>query len=205
MLTHPFIVQIYSKEKDNMIQNEQFIKQSRLEDQAHKLLNERGVRLEDIAKVVYDLQKNYVSNLTLDYCLENVIAVMKKREVQNAVITGIEIDIAAEKGLFSPILNDLLMRDEGLYGIDEILVLSIVNVYGSIGLTNFGYVDKLKPGIIGKLNDTKDEHCNTFIDDVVGALAAAAASRIAHAQPQLDEVSENPSPQSSYQETRDNQ
>lgn len=205
MLPHPFIVQIYSKEKDNMIQNEQFIKQSRLEDQAHKLLNERGVRLEDIAKVVYDLQKNYVSNLTLDYCLENVIAVMKKREVQNAVITGIEIDIAAEKGLFSPILNDLLMRDEGLYGIDEILVLSIVNVYGSIGLTNFGYVDKLKPGIIGKLNDTKDEHCNTFIDDVVGALAAAAASRIAHAQPQLDEVSENPSPQSSYQETRDNQ
>lgn len=188
-----------------MIQNEQFIKQSRLEDQAHKLLNERGVHLEDIAEVVFDLQKDYVSNLTLDDCLENVIAVMKKREVQNAVITGIEIDIAAEKGLFSPVLNDLLMRDEGLYGIDEILVLSIVNVYGSIGLTNFGYVDKLKPGIIGKLNDTKDEHCNTFIDDVVGALAAAAASRIAHAQPQLDEVSENPSPQSSYKENRDNQ
>ena len=81
------------------------------------------------------------------------------------------------------------MRDEGLYGIDEILCLSIVNVYGSIGLTNFGYVDKIKPGIIGKLNDEKSNCCNTFIDDVVGALAAAAASRIAHAQPQLDDLS----------------
>lgn len=182
-----------------MTTNEQFIKQSRLEDQAHKLLQQRGVRLEDIAEIVYDLQKDYISNLTMDFCLENVIAVLKKREVQNAVITGIEIDIAAERRQFSPVLNDLLMRDEGLYGIDEILVLSIVNVYGSIGLTNFGYVDKLKPGIIGELNDSKDEHCNTFIDDVVGALAAAAASRIAHSQPQTDEVSDSPSPETSYE------
>ena len=90
------------------------------------------------------------------------------------------------------------MRDESLYGIDEVLVLSIVNVYGSIGLTNFGYVDKLKPGIIGKLNDEKSEMCNTFIDDIVGALAAAAASRIAHAQPTRGQVNVDPNPQTSY-------
>ena len=35
-----------------------------------------------------------------------------------------------------------------VYGIDEILALSIVNIHGSIALTNFGYADKLKPGII---------------------------------------------------------
>ena len=96
------------------------------------------------------------------------------------------------------------MRDEGLYGIDEVLVLSIVNVYGSIGLTNFGYVDKLKPGIIGELNDSKDEHCNTFIDDIVGALAAAAASRIAHSQPQTDEVNVNTTPEESYEDSHEN-
>ena len=90
--------------------------------------------------------------------------------------------MAADKGAFSPILTDMLRRDEGLYGIDEVLVLSIVNVYGSIGFTNFGYVDKLKPGIIGKLNSDKVTQCNTFIDDIVGAIAAAAASRIAHSQ-----------------------
>lgn len=160
-----------------------------LKDKAYALLKERGVTLEAVAEIVYDLQKDYVPSLTIENCLENIYAVMNKREVQNAIITGIEIDMAAESGVFSPELTDLLMRDEGLYGIDEINVLSIVNVYGSIGLTNFGYVDKVKPGIIGTLNDKKGHsQCNTFIDDIVGAIAAAAASRIAHAQPAIQQI-----------------
>jgi phosphatidylglycerophosphatase A len=62
------------------------------------------------------------------------------------------------------------------------MALSIVNVYGSIGFTNFGYVDKAKPGIIGVLDKEGKEpnRCNTFLDDIVGAMAAAAASSIAH-------------------------
>lgn len=167
---------------------ESLLKDSILRDKAYELLEQRGVSIESIADIVYDLQEKYVPDLTKEYCVENVHRVLNKREVQNAVITGIEIDIAAENGHFSDILCELLLRDEGLYGIDEILVLSIVNVYGTIGLTNFGYVDKLKPGIIGELNDEKTDRCNTFIDDIVGALAAAAASRIAHAQPALGEV-----------------
>ena len=175
------------------------LKENLLEKQAYHLLEQRGVTIEDIAEIVYDLQSKYISDLTMEYCIENVHAVMKKREVQNAVITGIEIDIAAEKNLLSPILCDLLMRDEGLYGIDEILVLSIVNVYGSIGLTNFGYVDKTKPGIIGQLDTKKNANCNTFIDDIVGALAAAAASRIAHSQPKNDDVHEELTPSKVYE------
>jgi len=145
-------------------------------------LEERGVKLEDIAEITYDLQKKYIPDLTIDYCLNHVEKVLKKREVQHAVLTGIELDILAEKGLLSEPLSSMLLNDYGLYGIDEIMALSIVNVYGSIGFTNFGYVDKLKPGIIGKLDKegkAKDK-CNTFLDDIVGAMAAAAASSIAH-------------------------
>ncbi|EFR31508.1 phosphatidylglycerophosphatase A family protein [Eremococcus coleocola] len=166
-----------------MVDKHKIIKDSVLQQKAYDLLELRGVKIEDIADIVFDLQKDYVPGLDKYECIENIQAVIRKREVQNAIITGIEIDMAAEQGVFSPELTDLLMRDEGLYGIDEINVLSIVNVYGSIGLTNFGYVDKLKPGIIGELNDKKGTSCNTFIDDIVGAIAAAAASRIAHAQP----------------------
>lgn len=162
--------------------NEVLLEHDLLEQRAYELLAERGVALEDIGEIVFMLQEKYVPELTMEMCIENVKAVLRKREVQNAVITGIEIDIAAEQGHLSPILCDLLMRDEGLYGIDEILVLSIVNVYGSIGMTNFGYVDKTKPGIIGRLDSEKGSHCNTFIDDIIGALAAAAASRIAHSR-----------------------
>ncbi|TVP84616.1 MAG: phosphatidylglycerophosphatase A [Acholeplasmataceae bacterium] len=147
-----------------------------------KRLNERGVELEDIAKITYDLQIKYVPTLTFDLCVEHVHKVVMKREVQNAILTGLELDIMAEKGLMSEPLSTMLLHDYGLYGIDEVLALAIVNVYGSIGFTNFGYVDKLKPGIIKVLDDQGKEEgrCNTFLDDIVGAIAAAAASSIAH-------------------------
>jgi phosphatidylglycerophosphatase A len=143
-------------------------------------LAKRGVRIEDIAELVLFLQKAYIEDLSLADCAESVERVLEKREVQNAILTGIQLDLLCEEGkLFSP-LQDMVKHDEGLYGVDEILALSIVNIYGSIGLTNFGYVDKVKPGILHKLNDKNDGEIHTFLDDIVGAIAAAASSRIAH-------------------------
>ena len=71
------------------------------------------------------------------------------------------------------------MSDAGLFGIDEALAMSIANIYGTIGITNFGYLDKMKPGIIGQL-DQHPQAVHTFSDDLVGAIAAAAAARLAH-------------------------
>ena len=78
---------------------------------------------------------------------------------------------------------EIVKEDEGLYGIDEILALSIVNVYGSIGFTNYGYIDKVKPGILKELNKHDGPRVHTFLDDIVGAIAASAASRLAHQHP----------------------
>ena len=60
--------------------------------------------------------------------------------------------------------------------------LSIVNLYGSIGFTNYGYLGTVKPGIIKKLDSEEGGHCNTFLDDLVGAVAAAAG-KLAHNEP----------------------
>ena len=145
-------------------------------------LSERGVELMDIAEITLYLQKPYISELTIDTCLDHVERVVMKREVQNAILTGLELDILAEKGHISEPLRTMLMNDYGLYGIDEVLALAIVNVYGSIGFTNFGYVDKAKIGIIKKLDEKgkAQDVCHTFLDDIVGAIAAAAASSVAH-------------------------
>lgn len=151
-----------------------------IEKRARELLKERGVDLKDIADLVYYLQNKYHTNLKIEDCLENVERVLSKREVQNAIITGIELDILAEKKLISEPLLTTLLNDEGLYGVDEIIALSIINVYGSIGFTNYGYIDKQKPGILEKINEHRDGVCNTFLDDIVGAIAAAASSRLAH-------------------------
>ncbi|MEX2415700.1 MAG: phosphatidylglycerophosphatase A [Paenibacillaceae bacterium] len=143
-------------------------------------LAQRGVTKHHIAELVLMLQKDYFPDLTIEECIHNVDMVLTKREVQNALLTGIQLDILAEEGKLLQPLQDMIQHDEGLYGCDEILALSIVNVYGSIGMTNFGYVDKLKPGILKDLNRKGGPQCHTFLDDIVGAIAASASSRIAH-------------------------
>lgn len=140
----------------------------------------RGVCLEDIAELVMILQKKYYEDLTMEMCLESVEAVLNKREVAHAILTGIALDELAEKQLLPEPLQQIVESDEPLYGIDEIIPLSIANLYGSIGLTNFGYLDKEKIGIIKSLDTMKGKHVHTFLDDLVAAIAAAAASRIAH-------------------------
>ena len=69
---------------------------------------------------------------------------------------------------------------EAIHSIDEVLALAVTNLYGSVGLRGFGYLDKLKPGILGRLNRVKGGRVHTFLDDLVAAIAAAAGARIAH-------------------------
>ncbi|WP_156288523.1 phosphatidylglycerophosphatase A family protein [Oceanobacillus salinisoli] len=162
-------------------------KTSELEKKARELLEERGVSVESIAELVYYLQSAYHDKLNMDICRENVEKVLTKREVQNAIITGIQLDMLAEKKQLEEPLQEIIEKDEGLYGVDEVIAFSIINVYGSIGFTNYGYIDKQKPGILKKLNDKSSGEVHTFLDDIVGAISAAASSRLAHTYEQLEE------------------
>lgn len=141
----------------------------------------RGVKLSDIADCVLFLQKEYHPELTQTECISVIQEVLHKREVQHAVLSGLCIDQAVEKHLFMDAhLEHIIMEDSPLYGIDEVLAYGICNLYGSIALTNYGYIDKCKPGIIHTLNEAHEGVCNTFLDDIVGAIAASAAGKIAH-------------------------
>lgn len=157
-----------------------FVHSQDIKNAALDALHKRGVNIEEIAKLTFFLQEQYVPDLTMERCIESVEHVLQKREVQNAILTGIELDVLAEKGAISSPLLEVLRQDESLYGVDEILALGILNLYGSIGYTNYGYIDKLKHGILAHLNDKSTGKVHTFLDDLVGAIAAAAASRIAH-------------------------
>ncbi len=148
-----------------------------------RLLQERGVELQDLVDCVVFLQKDYLDVIDEDEICEIVKGVLAKREVQHALFTGVNIDIQVERNEFGDDwIREVIYSDEGLYGIDEVLAYGICNLYGSIALTNYGYIDKVKPGIIGELNEPKEGVCHTFLDDIVGAIAAAAASKLAHSQ-----------------------
>ena len=145
-----------------------------------KLLEERGVTLDDIAELVLFLQGKYHPDVLKDEVLLMVKGVIAKREVQHAILTGIMIDKIAESDVeMDADLRRILLADESLYGIDEVLAYGICNLYGSIALTNYGYIDREKPGILANIND-HGKQCNVYLDDIVGAIAASAASKIAH-------------------------
>ncbi len=154
-----------------------------LKTEAIALLKSRGVSLEEIVDCVYFLQQEYHQNLDKKVLMESVLSVLDKREVQFALMTAIELDVMIEKRRFeNKDLEAVIARDEGLFGTDEVLAYGICNLYGSIALTNFGFIDKQKYGVVARLNEEGKQglKCHTFLDDMVGAIAAAAASRFAH-------------------------
>lgn len=157
---------------------------------ALKKLEERGVKLEDIAKIVYKMQSPYNKDLTLEQCLDSVKAVLEKREIQHALLVGIELDVLAERKQLSEPLQSLVEADEGLFGCDETLALGSVLGYGSIGVTTFGHLDKHKVGIIKKLDTKSGNGVFTFLDDLVASIAAAASGRIAHRERDREEAEE---------------
>lgn len=158
------------------------IKKENLLELVIKTLERRGVMLEDIGKIVMEIQKKYSPELTMDLAIKNIKEILSKREVAYSVLLGIELDELAEKKLLSEPLQTIIETDNPLFGIDEILPLSIVNIHGTIGLTNFGYLDKVKLGIIKELDNGNINNVNTFLDDIVAGIAASVASRVAHSK-----------------------
>lgn len=151
-----------------------------VENATRTLLIERGVDVKDIAEIVYEMQSPYAPDLTMDACIESVEAVLQKREMQHAILVGIELDKLAEKKMLSEPLQTIVEQDEGLFGIDETIAIGAVFSYGSIAVTTYGHLDKAKIGIIKKLDSKTGTGVHTFLDDLVASVAANASSRLAH-------------------------
>ncbi len=150
----------------------------------------RGVLLDEIAEIVFEMQRPYHVYLTMKMCLDSVLRVLEKRELQHAILVGIELDVLAEKGLISEPLQSILEQDEGLFGCDETLAIGSVLGYGSIAVTTFGHLDKHKIGVIKRLDTKTGSGVHTFLDDMVAAIAASASARIAHKQRDNEEHDE---------------
>lgn len=142
------------------------------------VLEERGVTVDDIALLAFSAQSKYLDSLTVDECRESVLEILRKRDQFHAIMLAVNIDMLAEEGALMEPLQSIVKDDLGLFGIDEALAISIAGNYGTIGVTNFGNLDVNKPGKISILQNSKT-HVHCFLDDVVGAIAAVAAIRIA--------------------------
>lgn len=148
------------------------------------LLKERHVEISEMAQIVYDGQIAYEPDITLEKCKQAIIHVIKKREVQNVVLTGIYLDKRADTdGAMDPYLRKILKNDENQFQVDELLSTGCVEVFGGVASSNRGYLDKTKPGIIGEVDRRKDT-CNVFLDDILAAIISSAEAYIANKKPQ---------------------
>lgn len=155
-------------------------------------LLERGVTIQEIAEIAFKQQSRYNKNVSMKTCVESVEKVLTYRDIFHLVQLSIEIDRLTEEGLFRSPIQEIMRADLGMFGIDELFGLDIASYYGVIGQTNFGDIDVNKPGVVKRLNEEgKKESCHTFLDDVVGALAAAASTRVAQIISE-EEAAKNP-------------
>lgn len=152
-------------------------------------LNERGVTIDDIVEVAFRQQSKWNPNISYQECKESVDKILSLRDVFHLLQLGAEIDRLTEEKLFKGPIQSIMASDLGMFGIDELFGLELAGLYGTIGKTNFGDIDVNKPGIVSKLNENGKSDkaaCHTFLDDIVGAIAAAASTRVAQIENEIE-------------------
>ena len=143
-----------------------------------------GITVAKMAEIVYRDQKPYIDNLTEREASWAVSRVLNKTEFQDGLLVAIHLDKVAQ--MFNLMrehdpLMERLITDHPNFGADEHLAMSLAGLYGSIATTNYGYIDKTKPGIVGELNDMgkSGEYVTTMMDDMIGVIIASAEAKLA--------------------------
>ncbi|MDA3932481.1 MAG: phosphatidylglycerophosphatase A [Tenericutes bacterium] len=147
-----------------------------------EMLKSRGVIVNDIAKIAFKQQSKWKDDISYQDCVLSVEKILSLRDVFHILQLGAEIDRLTEENAFKGPIQSILASDLGMFGIDELFGIELAGLYGTIGKTNFGDIDVNKPGIVNDLNEKgkgDQQACHTFLDDIVGAVAAAASTRVA--------------------------
>lgn len=142
-------------------------------------IRDRGITQSQMGQITYDMTKEFVPTIRLDECTATIIDVMHKRDYLSTAMVMLDLDRLAQEHQLSEPLEEIVANDAGVFGVDEDLAMSIATLYGPIGSTNFGYLDRVKKGIIKNI-DTDEHYINTFLDDLIGATIAAACGKISH-------------------------
>lgn len=144
-------------------------------------LKDRTVTVKEIAEVAFRQQARWNPDISFKECIDSVEKILSLRDVFHLLQLGAEIDRLTDEHLIQGPIYDILKVDLGMFGIDELFGLELAGLYGTIGKTNFGDIDVNKPLVVDRLNDDGKHGgmCHTFLDDIVGAIAAAASTRVA--------------------------
>lgn len=151
-------------------------------DYINARFEELGISRLELAQEVLKEQTRHNPWMTLEDAYEAVEAVIRKREMQHALVTALTIDELADKKMLSEPMQSIIADDNPLYGIDETIALGTAGLFGTIAVTNFGFLDREKADLAKKLNDEQKAggHITTMTDDLVSLIIASAEGKVAH-------------------------
>lgn len=149
-------------------------------------LNSKGVTEEDIGKLAMGLQKKFLPEVPLEKYISATLEISKKWDILNCCMVGIALDKAASNKQLDEPLQTIMDEDLGVFAVDEVLAYyGFATLYGGIGITSAGWLDKEKSGIIAKLDKDKNS-VNVFLDDLIVGLVACVSAKIAHDYTEVD-------------------
>lgn len=148
-----------------------------------KRFKELGITRHDMAMIVINEQEKYNPGLTFDQVSNAIESIISKREIQHALVTALSIDELADKKQLPEPFQFMIEEDNPLYGVDEAIAIVSSLMYGTISNSNWGYLDKSKPAIVGYLNDLQKKangHVTTMTDDMISMIIAGAEAKVSH-------------------------
>jgi len=137
-------------------------------------LSERGIQLTDLVKTGMELfcPSPRISKQRATFLLERgLVRALSDVNVASLVIAAIRLDEEGRTGTLPKLTAQAFLADPIGLVADEAIGNAIANyIGGTLGMHNFQYYDRMKPGIAKKLSP--------FMDDAVCGLVAGVMSRI---------------------------
>lgn len=142
-------------------------------------LKERGIELDDLVETGMELftDSHSLSKKKVAQVLRRSLGrALSDINVASLIIAAIRLDEEGEGGRIPSLSKEAFLKDPIALVTDETIGTAIANyIAGTLGVHNFLYYDRVKPGIMKKLEP--------FMDDAIGGLVSGVMSRILYEDP----------------------
>ena len=140
---------------------------------------DQGITIKEMAREAKADQDEHHVKASLETYVKAIQNQLHKHDVMSCIMTGLAIDRLAEQHKLPEPLQAIVENDLPLYSPDELISISLTQMYSGIAVTNYGARDVHKHALAKRI-DESTEHVNCFLDDMVSAIIAGAEAAIAN-------------------------
>ncbi len=137
-------------------------------------LMERGIQLDDLVRTGMELfvaSESITKKRASTLLRRGLIKALSDVNVASLVLAAMRLDEDGKTGSYPGLTNEAFLVDPINLVADETIGMAIANyIAGTLGVHNFLYYDRMKPGITKRLSP--------FMDDAINGLVAGVMSKV---------------------------